>query len=410
MFIKNKMNSSCISHPEREKLVMIRQWQMEFCEGNSCAAALMSFFEYWHNIKLDQSEKNTQFNNVAELHGDKRSQDEGLWQFHNEKQLEEGILIYKKDTINKAIDLLVSKQVLLVSRNPNPRYKFDKTRWFLFRPEIIKNWMKERTNPENSPSSKNPSSSSKNPSRSEENQSRCLENPSPSLKNPSPSPKNPLAITETSSETTSEITTEITSELREEFVSHSLDATSSLPPAAISIIPEEPTQTSFIALEVELSEPNIEKQLQPNTNTNTNTSEEKKPLNRQQALIAAFASLLKLNLLIYRGGAARLGKEIKLFSENGINAEDVTKFSEYWYSEDFRGQKGEPPTLEQVSQKWDTAMEWHQAKSKIIVQQPHQLTTMSAPRYQPQTKLINNKAIQTQTIIDDVFDAIERKI
>ena len=402
MFAKNKMNSSCISHPEREKLVMIRQWQMEFCEGNSCAAALMSFFEYWHNVKLDQSEKNTQFNNVAELHGDKRSQDEGLWQFHNEKQLEEGILIYKKDTINKAIDLLVSKQVLLVNRNPNPRYKFDKTRWFLFRPEIIKNWMKERTNPENSPSSKNPSSSSKNPSR-------CLENPSPSLKNPSPSPKNPSAITETSSETTSEITNEITRELREEeVVSPSLDTASSLPPPVISVAPKEPTQTSFVDIGVELSEPNVQKQLQPTLPANN--GEEKKPLNKQQALIAAFASLLKLNLLIYRGGAGRLGKEIKLFSENGIVAEDVTKFSEYWYSEDFRGQKGEPPTLEQVSQKWDTAMEWHQAKSKIIVQQPHQPMAMSVPRCQPQTKLINNRAIQTQNMIDDVFDAIERKM
>jgi hypothetical protein len=133
-------------------------------------------------------------------------------------------------------------------------------------------------------------------------------------------------------------------------------------------------------------------------------------LNRHQLLIGAFASLLKLNLLIYRGGAARLGKEIKLFSENGIAAEDVNKFSNYWYNEDFRGQKGEPPTLEQVSQKWDTAMEWYQAKSKAIVQLPHQPTAMPAPKYQPQMKLINNKAIQTQTMIDDVFDAIERKI
>lgn len=399
MFVKNKMNSSCISHPEREKLVIIRQWQIEFCEGNSCAAALMSFFEYWHNVKLDQSEKNTQFNNVAELHGDKRSQDEGLWQFHNEKQLEEGILIYKRDTINKAIDLLVSKQVLLVSRNPNPHYKFDKTRWFLFRPEIIKGWMKERANPENSPSSKNPSSSSKNPSR-------CLENPSPSLKNPSPSTENPSAITETSSETTSEITKEITSELREEeFVSRSLDTTSSLSPPVISVVPKEPMQTSFIDTNVELSEPDIEKRLQPTINTNTN--EEKKPLNKQQALIGAFASLLKLNLLIYRGGAARLGKEIKLFSENGITGEDVNKFSEYWYSEDFRGQKGEPPTLEQVSQKWETAMQWQEPKSQALIQQT---VAISTPRHQPQTKLINNRAIQTQNMIDDVFDAIERKM
>ncbi len=208
----------------------------------------------------------------------------------------------------------------------------------------------------------------------------------------------------------SEITTETTQESKEEeFVSHSLDTTSSLSTPLISVVPEEePMQTSFVDLEVELSEPDIQKQIQPSVTTNT--SEEKKPLNRQQALIGAFASLLKLNLLIYRGGAARLGKEIKLFSEHGITAEDVNKFSGYWYNEDFRGQKGEPPTLEQVSQKWDTAMEWCQPKPQTLVQQPQQPTAMSAPRYQPQMKLINNKAIQTQTMIDDVFDAIEGKI
>jgi len=98
------MKSSCISHPKKEPLVIIRQWQLEFCDGNQCAAALMSFFEYWHGIKLEQSEKASQFNHVAQMHGDMPTQDESLWQWHTEKELEQGILIYKKTTITRLLN------------------------------------------------------------------------------------------------------------------------------------------------------------------------------------------------------------------------------------------------------------------------------------------------------------------
>lgn len=46
------MNNTCIQHPTRDPLIVIRQWQLDFCESNHCAAALLSFFEYWHNIRL----------------------------------------------------------------------------------------------------------------------------------------------------------------------------------------------------------------------------------------------------------------------------------------------------------------------------------------------------------------------
>jgi hypothetical protein len=66
------MKTSCISHPANERLVIIRKWQVDFCEGNHCAAAQLSFFEYWHNWKINSDQYNYKSNNIAEMHGDAR--------------------------------------------------------------------------------------------------------------------------------------------------------------------------------------------------------------------------------------------------------------------------------------------------------------------------------------------------
>jgi hypothetical protein len=136
------MRSSCISHPNSEPLIIIRKWQIEFCEGNQCAAALLSFLEYWHNIRLEQSQKAEQENTIQKLHGDPPTQNESLIQFHTAEDLEAGILIFKRKAIADAIDLLEKKGVIFVMRNPNPRYKFDRTRHFLFKPKVIMEWLK----------------------------------------------------------------------------------------------------------------------------------------------------------------------------------------------------------------------------------------------------------------------------
>ena len=127
------MKSSCIAHPEREPIIVLRKWQVSACDGNHCAAALLSFFEYWHNIKLDMQAKAAYANKVAVNHGDEPTQDESLLQFHNADQLSEGVLgLYSEKTIRSAISLLVNKGFISVQKNPNPRYKFDQTKYFLF--------------------------------------------------------------------------------------------------------------------------------------------------------------------------------------------------------------------------------------------------------------------------------------
>lgn len=188
------MRSSCIRHPENEPLIIVRQWQIEFCEGNRTAAALLSFFEYWHSIKIEQSPKAARQNEIAEMHGEEGSQDTSLWQFHTEEQLEAGILLFKRTAIGESINLLVEKGAIQIGRNPNPRFKFDRTRWFLFNPGVINAWLDRRSLPI-VPSSKSDGSSTKSDGRSTGNVGR--------------STGNDATITETTTETNKETTTEI---------------------------------------------------------------------------------------------------------------------------------------------------------------------------------------------------------
>ena len=174
--------TSCISHPSGSRFIKIHDWQLMLCEGNTVAAALLSFFEYWHNVKLAMQPKNFCSNDIAEGHGDKRSQDETTLQFHSEKELVDGIQqIGKRDSIRKAISWLENKQFISVQKNPNKRYAFDKTRYFQFYPEPINEWLSSNLLP-------------------------ISENRQRSLVNELPQSENTSAITKITSEITSENT------------------------------------------------------------------------------------------------------------------------------------------------------------------------------------------------------------
>ncbi|MBA2649747.1 MAG: hypothetical protein H0U75_09195 [Legionella sp.] len=136
--------TSCISHPEGERLILIRKWQLEACSQDACAAALLNLFEYWHNIKLEQKSQSKGYNKVAGRHGENSTQIETLLQWHKSQQLEVSLLnIFNKRRIQAAIELLENLKFISVHRNPNPRYAFDKTRHFLFHPNVVTLWLKE---------------------------------------------------------------------------------------------------------------------------------------------------------------------------------------------------------------------------------------------------------------------------
>jgi hypothetical protein len=131
------MRTSSIRHPANEPLIIIRQWQLKFCGGNTIAAALMSFFEYWYNIKFAERRKRTE----AGIEPPEDNHD--LLQHHNIKDLVNGIMhmAKHKETIGAAIDLLVKNGVITIHKNPSPRYSFDNTRFFLFHPNVVNEWL-----------------------------------------------------------------------------------------------------------------------------------------------------------------------------------------------------------------------------------------------------------------------------
>ena len=188
------MKSTCVRHPEDEPLIIIHKWQLEFCEGDRIAAALLSFFEYWHNIKVDMSRKNRAANDTREMHGDNRDQDETLWQFHTEEDIEQGVLIFKRRAINDSLQILVTKGAIDIGRNPNQRYKFDRTRFFLFHPNVVNAFVDAYR------SSKNADTSRKNAGQSRRNAARQGEIAALSS-------ENAVTIPEITTETTTETTT-----------------------------------------------------------------------------------------------------------------------------------------------------------------------------------------------------------
>lgn len=132
------MRTGCISHPANERLLIIREWQVEFCKGDRVAAALLSFFEYWHSIKLAINER----------------REASLYQHHTESQLIEGIFgIGKKDTIRRAINFLESTKCITIHSNPDPspKAKLDRKRFFLLHPEVLTQYIFERSTESRSP-------------------------------------------------------------------------------------------------------------------------------------------------------------------------------------------------------------------------------------------------------------------
>ena len=128
------MKTSVIRHPAGQPLILIRQWQKDFCDGNITQAALLSFFEHWHNLKLELRES---------ARGQKKCTKNILIQHHTDKQLVAGILGIAKssNTIRPAVKVLESKGVISVLKNPNPKFKYDQTRHYEFHPDVVNAWL-----------------------------------------------------------------------------------------------------------------------------------------------------------------------------------------------------------------------------------------------------------------------------
>jgi hypothetical protein len=136
--------TSCIRHPANARFLKIYQWQLDFCDGNACAAALMSYFEFCHNGKLQQLRQSKTLNDALEKTSQGRTQVETLLQWHTLPDLEKAVLFYKREKISQGVKLLESKGVIELHSNPDPRLWFDRTQHYLFLPEKVNAWINER--------------------------------------------------------------------------------------------------------------------------------------------------------------------------------------------------------------------------------------------------------------------------
>jgi len=170
------MKTSCLTHPAGDPLLVVHAWQVQACDGDACAAMLLSLFEFYHNLKLEQQEQARKMNEVAEFHGDAGQQYTGLLQWHNEEELKSRLLgIYGIKSIRNGLQLLVNKGYISIQSNPNPRYHFDRTRYILFHPEPLQSFLTTYTPDQ----AKVPDASGKNASPSGKNASPSGKNASP---------------------------------------------------------------------------------------------------------------------------------------------------------------------------------------------------------------------------------------
>jgi hypothetical protein len=121
------MKTSCVAHPAGESFIQVHKWQLEYTDGNRCAAFLLSLFEHWHNCALAMMS---------------RGQRDSPWQWHKITDLVDELLgFYKRDAIIEAIALLVGKTAIKTMQLD----AYDRTTHYLFQPEVINDWLASRS-------------------------------------------------------------------------------------------------------------------------------------------------------------------------------------------------------------------------------------------------------------------------
>jgi hypothetical protein len=136
------MKTSCIRQPENNRYIQLHEWQLNMCQNNHCAGLLLSLFLNWHEWKVLNDKYYSRANNIAEMHGDGRPHEQNAYLFFTVEELIAGCMnFYGKDTINNGLRLLESLNVITIHKNPNPRYHFDKTKYFKFYPDVCNDWI-----------------------------------------------------------------------------------------------------------------------------------------------------------------------------------------------------------------------------------------------------------------------------
>lgn len=134
MVIGNK--TSCIEHPARQNLVIIREDYLAICGGDDCPAVILNYFEHWHNSKLDTFEQWRRECEVAEKNNESLPPEPETWVYATQEQIRFDLLYtYGERKVADGTEWLVEVGFLLSRSNPN--VGFDRTKQYLFNVEFI---------------------------------------------------------------------------------------------------------------------------------------------------------------------------------------------------------------------------------------------------------------------------------
>jgi phage replication O-like protein O len=111
------------------------------------------------------------------------------------------------------------------------------------------------------------------------------------------------------------------------------------------------------------------------------SSSKKKPTSsKQKANQAMFSALVELTGrsldVITDKDRGKFNKAGLKMRQNGYTPTDITNFGTWWYLKDWRGQKGQAPTLEQIRENWGSFRKWQtnrQATAEIAQHQNGEL-------------------------------------
>jgi len=132
------MKTSCIERVPKDTYVVLKKSFLAICDGCFEAAILLAYFESWHNFKINAVDRNKHLNDVAEKHGDSRTQDETLYQHHTtEKIYEDCMGMISQKGVLKGRRKLVELGFVSEHKNPNPKYNFDNTVFYLLHSEVV---------------------------------------------------------------------------------------------------------------------------------------------------------------------------------------------------------------------------------------------------------------------------------
>jgi hypothetical protein len=134
-------------HPG-DTFLMLRASYVNICNGNLVAAALIHIFEQWHINKIKTREQDRRYRTSNALQTPRDTLMEGLYQWHTTADLERQLMgLGKRDKIQEARAQLVSMGIITEHRNPNPKFAFDKTTYFIFYPESVATYLDLRRQP-----------------------------------------------------------------------------------------------------------------------------------------------------------------------------------------------------------------------------------------------------------------------